>query len=511
MGIENQNIIKNKKETERVPDFIKKFSKENPDYRDRIEASIKTERKTFFENRSNAEKHVKKITEEIKKTEREIEKTTLEIKNLEQKLSKTPWYKFNIKHEIECLIDDLENGSLEIDYYDGLSFKKTELEYLTKRKHELLSELNTPYDLPESLLKKIDDFYESEKIRWKNQEFSAEDIEKYFSDEILEKLTLEEYLLLWERFPSAVQTHSIRQGIRDHVGKDSMGFTWHNIGKEKYFNNFKKILEDGYIKDTISVFLGDPVTKESVEGFLNEDSHNFTSKEARIEYLRKLCQPEGYMGDFKDRSAIHFGTNVVLDKFYGSESGNEVFVVYPSAYIASNYKFSGDLHDGFEHMEYNDNAVWPDNPNGISINSGIVFIPQNALVDKNNGSKYLLDENLNPILNNGELQLAQDPITSKDYWEKYFRENPESKPSKVFYYEGETGTEGLNSLGKVFDYENYFYQADEKKFGKLNDANFKSELNYSKMFSKNKNPKTEFYNKRKEDLEIILRELNILN
>lgn len=511
MNLEAQSNINNKqkKVEESTPsDFLKDFSKENPDYRDRIAASIKTERKTFFENRSNAEKHVEKITEEIKKTEKEIEKTTLEIKNLEQKLSKTPWYKFKTKKAIEYTIEDLTHGSFEDDLDDGLRWKKTKLEYLTERKHKILSELSTPYDLPKSLLKKIDDFYESEKIRWKNQEFSAEDIKKYFSDEVLGKLSMEEYLLLWERFPNAVQTHSIRQGIRDHIGTDTMGFAWHNIGEKKYFNNFKDILKDGHIKDTVSVFLGNPITKESVEKFINEDNHHFTSKDARVEYLKKLFK--GTMGDFRDRSAIHFGTNVVLDKFYGSENGNEIFVAFPSAYIVSQYPFGGDLNSGFEHMEYNDNWVWPSNPNGIPINSGIIFIPKDAQVDKSNGSKYLLDDNLVPILDNGKLQFAKNTISSKEYWENYFQKNPESKPERIFYYEGETGTDGLNNLGKEFNYEGFYNTPENKlektgKFGAHEDN-----LDFREMFSKNVNKETDFDSKRKENLRSILQELKII-
>lgn len=523
MNLEGQTNNKHKKVEESTPpNFLKDFSKENPSYRDRIAESIKTERKTFFENKSNAEKYVEKITKKIEDTKKEIEKITLEIKDLKQKLSNTPWYKFNTKREIEYTIEDLENGTLEGDLDDGLSWNKSKLERLIERKNKLVSELNTPYDLPQSLLKKINDFYDSEKIRWKNQEFSAEDIKKYFSDEVLEKLTMEEYLLLWERFPNAVQTHSIRQGIRDHVGKDNMGFEWHNIGKEKYFNNFKEILQDGHIKDTITFFLGDPITKESVEKFINEDNHNFTSKDARVEYLKKLLERYN-LGDFRNRSAVHFGTNIVLDKFYGSESENEMFIAFPSAYIASQYIFTGDLGFGIEDMSKNDSWVWSNNPSGIPINSGIVFIPKDAQVDRYNGSKYLLDDNLNPILDNGELQLAKNTVSSKEYWENYFQKNPESKPIRIFYYEGKTGTEGLNNLGKKFNFEK-FSSNSNNKLRKINPEekyhfnwiDFKemfpeNEGNFNEMMDKDLNDENTDYNgQRRKQLKIILKELDIL-
>jgi hypothetical protein len=38
-------------------------------------------------------------------------------------------------------------------------------------------------------------------------------------------------------------------------------------------------------------------------------------------------------------------------------------------------------------------------------------------------------------------RLAENPIRSQDYWENYFSENPESRPSKIFYYKSESPSE----------------------------------------------------------------------
>lgn len=41
--------------------------------------------------------------------------------------------------------------------------------------------------------------------------------------------------------------------------------------------------------------------------------------------------------------------------------------------------------------------------------------------------------------------LAEQPINSKQYWENYFKENPQLKPSKIVYYMGGDPTAALNA------------------------------------------------------------------
>ena len=74
--------------------------------------------------------------------------------------------------------------------------------------------------------------------------------------------------------------------------------------------------------------------------------------------------------------------------------------------------------------------------------AGIVFLPKATQVDATTGSKYQLDEHEQPILaQQGDdlpptLQIATETIASQDYWEMYFSQHPDERPSRVIYYEG---------------------------------------------------------------------------
>lgn len=41
-------------------------------------------------------------------------------------------------------------------------------------------------------------------------------------------------------------------------------------------------------------------------------------------------------------------------------------------------------------------------------------------------------------------ELAEDTVSSREYWEKYFQENPDQRPSKVVYYRGGDPSRALN-------------------------------------------------------------------
>ncbi|MDD5074197.1 MAG: hypothetical protein PHU92_03445, partial [Candidatus Shapirobacteria bacterium] len=211
-----------------------------------------------------------------------------------------------------------------------------------------------------------------------------------------------------------------------------------------------------------------------------------------------------------------------------AEEGNEAFLVYPVDVLASQYKYGF----GYDRMNFihhandrdfrrlgmdNDVFVWPgtlDNP-GIPVDSGIVFLPKNSLVDPETGSIYasetttingqearvrlktesveekfqayivsqgepkgyffnktsreLLEEFSPDLLAsmdfsddaiwrfrraiyngftpeqafgraNAAWQRAQNPISSQEYWENYFRQNPQIAPKHVYYYDNHTGS-----------------------------------------------------------------------
>ena len=250
----------------------------------------------------------------------------------------------------------------------------------------------------------LDDFYKNQIKKWESSEYTKEDIEKYFSEENLASLSLEDYAILLKKFPSEMVTHVTRQGIRDHIGH-----MFHTTGEGEYSNSFMKMVEDGHLRSPLSVSIIENGKEKAIERFLPFDY--FKNKEEALEYFNQQ-----YINgdDYADRNAVHFATEEVADSYYGSEKGNEIFFVYPSAYIASQYYFCGQLNErgGGNH---NDQWVWASEEKGIDLNAGLVFIPEEARVDKGTGSRYQIDENKCPIKNIEYKELINKFTASPDF------------------------------------------------------------------------------------------------
>ena len=211
-------------------------------------------------------------------------------------------------------------------------------------------------------------------------------------------LSLEDYVLLLKRFPREMVAHVTRQGIRDHVGH-----MFHTGGKGEYADGFMKIAEDGRLRSPLGIYLMENEKEQAIARFLQLDG--LKNKEEALSRLASLVDENREpSGSYEDRMAIHFATEEVADMYYGSEKGNEIFVAYPSAYIASQYYFDGQLNrsgGGY----WNDQWVWANEERGMDLNAALVFIPEEAKVDKKNGSRYELDEDKNPV-KNSEFQTA---------------------------------------------------------------------------------------------------------
>lgn len=165
----------------------------------------------------------------------------------------------------------------------------------------------------------------------------------------LAQLSTEEYLRLWRRLNPHCLTHATRQGFRDHSDME-----YHQKGLGEFHNGFTNILAaDKSLQSASS---------------LRSNEHNPSQ--------------EG------DRTAIHFGQQIVLDNQYGAETGNEVFFVFPTDVICSQCLFSnGDISATHVHEKTNDLYVWP--PDGtIPIDAGLVFLPKSTLFDPQTGSRY---------------------------------------------------------------------------------------------------------------------------
>ena len=241
--------------------------------------------------------------------------------------------------------------------------------------------------------KMISDFYDHEATQWKQLPYDKEDIQKYFTADYLSQLSLEDYILLLQRFPANFVTHITRQGVRDHIG-----MCWHSIGKGEFTNSFQELIAtpDKRIKSPLEVHILDQTDAKSRLQTIKINPEK-DSYEQAVEKLNQFMRSDGEPGNFNDRSAIHFGSNQVMDSFYGAESNNEVFYLFPSLLIANDYIFGGHAPLVYqdptrESSQWNDVFVWQKDQQGLPLDSGIVFLPKSTLVDRRTGSQYALDQ-----------------------------------------------------------------------------------------------------------------------
>lgn len=388
----------------------------------------------------------------------------------------------------------------------------------------------------------LNNFYDGEEEKWTNADYSPEDIGKQFSEEHLAGLSIEEYGTLMKRFPGEMVTHVTRQGIRDHASS-----LWHTAGEGAFSNGFKNMLADGSLRSSLGIALQEHNKEEVIAKFLMLDNlDNILPNEtglsrrdkALMMYKNKFESNIATENAFADSAAVHMASEHVMDSMYGSERGNEIFVAYPSAYVASQLRYSGNgtLTDRSE-SQRNDKWIYTKDHEGMRIDAGLVFIPEDAKVDSRTGSRYKMDENNKPIVQkqrtnevldarfeklgfvqtfiqqlphrmnqvpkqdraglaeaafsefgitdpdaqkalldsrlidelaniwgqedenekykkiltkyfheNAEspYELTESTVTSREYWEKYFQENPDQRPSKIIYYSGGDPSRALN-------------------------------------------------------------------
>ena len=82
--------------------------------------------------------------------------------------------------------------------------------------------------------------------------------------------------------------------------------------------------------------------------------------------------------------------------------------------IASQTAFSGQLNTpGGDY--WNDQWIWVNESRGLSLDVGLVFLPEKAKVDVNTGSRYEIDENKNPIVNLEYIDKIKQVADSPDF------------------------------------------------------------------------------------------------
>lgn len=398
---------------EKSPQFIKEFSKEeSPEERQQAAQAIKAKRaKHFAEKRAQTERRgeLQQATGERERTLAERLEAVGKLENKITELSNTRLGEILNYFQLRKLRADVVSGQRT---YKELN-QQQNIEIAEQRgiSEKLESEETSPVLLEAKAM--LGNFYKGQKEKWTNSEYTKEDITKYFSEENLASLSLEDYILLLKRFPREMVTHVTRQGVRDHLGH-----AYHTAGEGTYTDSFMKIVEDGRLRSPLGVYLVESEKEQAIARFLHLE--NFKSKEEALDYLRGFTNPgigrQNESGSYVDRMAVHFATEEVADSYYGSEKGNEIFFAYPSVYIASQYYFNGQLNrsgGGY----WNDQWVWANEEHGMDLNAGLVFIPEETRVDRNSGSRYELDENENPMVNQELISSIQRVIESPKFFE----------------------------------------------------------------------------------------------
>ncbi|MDD4762028.1 MAG: hypothetical protein PHZ25_03340 [Candidatus Pacebacteria bacterium] len=220
-----------------------------------------------------------------------------------------------------------------------------------------------------------------------------EEKQELLKPEILAELSMDEYIALWRRLNPYFLSHVTRQGFRDHNA-----MIYHSAGLQEFHNGLVGVLEDDKtLRPPMAVRDGLRARDEaSVRRFL--ESHVLkaeTEEEAKKRLSAQLNFTWASAPRYPDKTAVHFAAQIVADGYYGGESNNEAFFLYPSDVLASQHHFAfngweKDFTEPQSETKWNDVFVWPsslDNP-GISVDAGVVFLPENTPVDPETGSKY---------------------------------------------------------------------------------------------------------------------------
>lgn len=372
------------------PDFIRDFSKETgQDLRDQ-------KAKEIWEARSNRRQETQEMADEIEVNQKKVD----ELKGKVMRIDNAFWAK--------------------LPFFDKLSDKltqedKVEIARLDSQIEEAISSPHLATKEPHQVL---EEFYQKEEERWREAEFSREDVDRYFSEEYLSSLSLPDFLLLCSRFNTEFATHVTRQGVRDHIAMRE-----HSAGQGEFQHGFEDILEDKRLK----AIYGDILMQEDKEkaladhlawliGQMNALGNNYNNESDREileKYIENTKMKGMWSGSYSDSVAVHMGLKAVLDNYYGGEQGNEFFFLVPMAHIMKEYKTA---YVGPPTVDFNNNLwIWDKEHKGVSINAGIACIPELTPVDPRNGSSYELDENNEPIVNQENLEVLTGLCSSGDF------------------------------------------------------------------------------------------------
>lgn len=264
---------------------------------------------------------------------------------------------------------------------DALYMQSFALEDKLKALREKQGEIPNPKQLLESYYEKM-----------ATQPLSNEQKRELLKPEVLASLSTAEYVALWKRLNPHFLSHVTRQGFRDHNG-----MFYHSAGMQDFHSGFVGVMEDeGLLRPPMAIRELKNRDEASVKEWLGDWVLGQETEEQAKQKLDSLLHFHlASAPKYPDQTAVHFAAQLVADSYYGGESSNEVFFIYPSDVLASQYAFDfNGWEKDFTHPQsetkWNDVFIWPDtvdNP-GIPIDMGMVFLPESTPVDPETGSKY---------------------------------------------------------------------------------------------------------------------------
>ncbi len=380
--------------------ILKDFSKEqNQEGRDALANEIRGRRNERFDK-------VKELEESKIEIDSDLEIGGEKLTELEKRLE----YLNGSFFSKLCGFIEVVNLSKSINEQRiKLGTSKSESKKLERELEELSARNGImPEDFREAKLA-IENFYELERKKYISSEHGEDEIRQNFDLEKLKETSVEDYVLLLKKFGPEVVTHVTRQGVRDHFG-----FFEHSVGVGDAWNGFKDMTRTRDIKYNLELRVLAEGKDDSIADYF--DFNNRTKEEALLA-VDRFTDPDkqSFGGSYFDFHGPHYAVQYVADKFYGGESGNEIFLIYSSHVIPANFFHNSDPY--IENPSKAQNDVWTyvsENQN-MPLDAGIVFIREDAQVDPETGSMYLIDENGRGVENMGLYKSVDEIVNSNKF------------------------------------------------------------------------------------------------
>lgn len=339
-----------------------------------VAAYAKQKEQELLKSEQEHGSEVEKVSKEQMEKQAEHEKLQKKLKELEDKLE---FYKNSFFEKLKNYTEYRQTVDSFSSLGEEATAAKSDLDDITS-KLKALEEISFDRTEIDAIEAELKGFQKDLEASWDDAPFDKEDMERDFDTAHLSSLALDDYIKLMKRYPQDMVTHLTRQGLRDHTG-----MAYHSAGMGEQHNGLKDMLAEKKLHSVMSGLIAEHGKEGAIAEYLDLDSCN-TRAEAEAVFNTKIDD------EFSDRAAVHFATSEVGDDYYGGEKGNEMFVAYPSVYIASQMHHDGSIA-GENSGQRNDVYVWNKDVGGMEIDAGIVFVPKSAQVNPETGSQYKIE------------------------------------------------------------------------------------------------------------------------